>query len=155
MKKDIFIDNSIASKHFSNPIDDEFKKLIEWIQTYNSDEFNDAYLVISPFLIKEYVESNRNANSTTNIVRIIDDLTKQDRLIRYSKKEIEVCQKEIFTKKILKKLQSNSKDRNHIPAVLLSDRKIALTEDNNFIKDLNLFEGIIVDKRPENIPYSE
>jgi hypothetical protein len=155
MKKDIFIDNSIASKHFSNPIDDEFKKLIDWIQSYNQNEENDAYLVVSPFLLREYIESNRNAKSSTNIVRIIDDLTKQDRLTRFSKKEIEALQAQIFSKGMLKKLQSNAKDRNHIPAVLLSDRKMALTEDNNFTKDLNLFEGVIVDKRPENIPYSE
>jgi hypothetical protein len=155
MKKDIFIDNSIASTYFSNPIDEDFKNLILWLQTYNQDEENDAYLVITPYLQREYIESNRNANSQTNIVRIIDVLTKQDRLVRFDKKEIEVAQKEIFTKKVLKNLQSNAKDRNHIPAVLLSDRKMALSEDDNFIKDLMLFDDVIVDKRPENIPYSE
>lgn len=30
MKKDIFIDNNIASK-FSNPLDPEYKKLIKWL----------------------------------------------------------------------------------------------------------------------------
>ncbi len=155
MKKDIFIDNSIASKHFSNPIDDEYKKLIKWIQTCEKNEEKDAYLVITPFLIKEYIESNRNAKSMTNITLIIDTLTKEGRLINFSKKEIEVCQSKIYTKSMLKKLKSNAADRNHIPAVLMSDRKMALTEDNNFFEDLNLFEGVIIDKRPENIPYSE
>jgi hypothetical protein len=31
---------------------------------------------------------------------------------------------------------------------------MALTEDNNFLKDLCLFEGVTVEKRPENLPYS-
>ena len=154
MKKDIFIDNSIASKHFSNPIDDEFKKLIDWILSYNKDEENDAFLVITPFLLKEYNESNRNANSKTNITRIIDDLTKQDRLIRFSKKEIEAFKQDNFSKKTLKSLKtSETKDINHIPAVLMSDRKMALTEDNNFFDDLNSFKNVIVKKRPEELEY--
>ena len=153
MKKDIFIDNSIASKYFSNSIDEEFKKLIIWLQTCNRDEYNDAYLVITPFLLREYIESNRNANSETNIVNLINTLTKEDRLVRFDKKQIETCQKKFFVKKVLKRLQSNAKDRNHIPAVLLSDRKIALSEDNNFLSDLRLFSDVIAEKRPEEINY--
>ena len=157
MKKDIFIDNNIASQHFSNPIDEEYKKLIEWLQTWNKDEENDAYLVVSPFLLREYIESNRNANSRTNITLIIDTLTKQERLQHFNRKQIEDFQQKYYSKKVLKNLLSNAKDRNHIPAVLLSDRKMALSEDNNFLSDLKEFSDFetITAKRPENLNYKD
>lgn len=157
MKKDIFIDNNIASKYFSTPVDEEYKKLIEWLSTCNKDEQNDAYLVVSPFLLREYNESNRNARSETNILNIIIQLTKQDRLQPFSKKQIEAFQTKYFSNKILKKLLSNAQDRNHIPAVLLSDRKIALSEDNNFLSDLEEFKDFKVNtaKRPEVLNYKD
>jgi len=34
MKKDIFIDNNIA-KNFTNPLDGEYKKLVQWLMRYN------------------------------------------------------------------------------------------------------------------------
>jgi hypothetical protein len=155
MKKDIFIDNNIASRYFSNPTLDEYKKLIEWLMTHQKNEETDAYLVISRFLITEYYESNRNANSKTNIVNIIDLLTKQNRLIRFDKKQIEAFQQQHFTKKVVKRLQSNAKDRNHIPSVLMSDRKMALSEDIKFLHDLQQvpdFEAVTSDK-PEDLNY--
>ena len=156
MKKDIFIDNNIASKYFSTPVDEEYKNLIEWLSTFNKDEY-DAYLVISPFLLREYNESNRNARSETNILNIIIQLTKQDRLVNFNKKQIEAFQTKHFSNKILKKLLSNAQDRNHIPAVLLSDRKMALSEDNNFLSDLNEFSDFetFTSKRPESLNYKD
>ena len=55
----------------------------------------------------------------------------------------------------MKRLLSNNKDRNHIPAVLLSDRKMTLSEDDNFLHDLYEFSGFepITAKRPENLNY--
>lgn len=156
MKKDIFIDNNIASRYFSNPIDEEYKKLIDWLTTYNENEETDAYLVVSPFLLTEYNESNRYPNSRTNIVQIISDLTKQERLVRFSRKQIEGFQKKYHTPKVLRKLLTKeTKDINHIPAVLLSDRKMALSEDNNFLHDLNQITGFIAitAKRPEELDY--
>ena len=157
MKKDIFIDNNIASRYFSNPIDAEHSKLVDWLRTFNEDEDTDAYLLISPYLMREYHESNRNATSTTNIVQIISDLTKQERLVNFTKKEIEAFQNQYYSKKVMKRLLSNNKDRNHIPVVLLSDRKMALSEDDNFLHDLYEFSGFepVTAKRPENLNYKE
>ena len=156
MKKDIFIDNNIASRYFSNP-DAEHSKLVDWLRTFNEDEETDAYLLISPYLMREYHESNRNATSTTNIVQIIGDLTKQERLVNFTKKEIEAFQNQHYSKKVMKRLLSNNKDRNHIPVVLLSDRKMALSEDDNFLHDLYEFSGFepVTAKRPENLNYKE
>ena len=157
MKKDIFIDNNIASRYFSNPVDAEHSKLVDWLRTFNEDEDTDAYLLISPYLMREYHESNRNATSTTNIVQIIGDLTKQERLVNFTKKEIEAFQNQHYSKKVMKRLLSNNKDRNHIPVVLLSDRKMALSEDDNFLHDLYEFSGFepVTAKRPENLNYKD
>ncbi len=157
MKKDIFIDNNIASQYFSNPIDEEYKNLIEWLLTHNEIVDENAYLVVSPYLLREYHESNRNANSRTNIIKIVEELTKQERLILFSKKQIEGFQQKHYSNKILKRLLSNAKDRNHLPAVLLSDRKMALSEDSNFLSDLKEFSDfeIITAKRPENLNYKD
>ena len=157
MKKDIFIDNNIASRYFSNPIDAEHSKLVDWLRTFNEDEETDAYLLISPYLMREYHESNRYATSTTNIVQIISDLTKQERLVNFTKKEIEAFQNQHYSKKVMKRLLSNNKDHNHIPVVLLSDRKMALSEDDNFLHDLYEFSGFepVTAKRPENLNYKE
>ena len=157
MKKDIFIDNNITSKYFSTPTDEEYKKLIEWLATYNEDEQNDAYLVVSPHLIREYNESNRNARSETNILNLLIEFTKQGRLVNFTKKQIEDFQQKYYSKKVLKNLLSNAKDRNHISVVLLSDRKMALSEDNNFLSDLKEFSDFetITAKRPENLNYKD
>jgi predicted nucleic acid-binding protein len=157
MKKDIFIDNNIASQYFSNPTKEEYKDLVEWLLTRNRNEENDAYLVVSPYLLREYHESNRNANSRTNIIKIIEELTKQERLVLFSKKHIEGFQQKYFSNKVLKKLLSNAQDRNHIPVVLMSDRKMALSEDNNFIHDLNQIKEFtaIIAKRPEELAYKD
>ena len=157
MKKDIFIDNNIASQYFSNPTKEEYKELVEWLLTHNRNDENDAYLVVSPYLLREYHESNRNANSRTNIIKIIEELTKQERLVLFSKKNIEGFQQKYFSNKVLKKLLSNAQDRNHIPVVLMSDRKMALSEDNNFIHDLGQIKEFtsITAKRPEVLLYKD
>ena len=154
--KDIFIDNNIASRYLSNPTEEEYLNLIDWLDTSSDLKENDAHLVVSRHLITEYHESNRNPKSRTNIIWILDRMTKRNRINPISNSQIDTFQKQHFTKKILKRLLSNSKDRNHIPAVLLSDRKMTLSEDNNFLNDLYQFSGFnpITARRPENLNYS-
>lgn len=155
--KDIFIDNDVTTKHFSNPIDEDYKKLIDWLRTFNDDVENDAHLVLSNFLLREYHESNRNPNSQTNIISIIDEMIKNNRINRIGNKDIKDFQTRHFTKKNLSKLTSNAKDRNHIPAVLLSERKMALSEDRRFLNDLLQFPGfkpiVSFSPDPERLPY--
>jgi hypothetical protein len=160
MKKDIFIDTNIASK-FCNPQDNEYKKLIEWLlhfdenDTENVDSY--AHLVISRKLIGEYIRSNQNAITDTNIITIIDTLTRQNRLVRVQNDEIKNFRKKHFSKTTEKKLKCNHEDREHIPVVLLSHRKYAISYDDNFIDDVVNFPGfkVLAAKRPEHIPYSE
>ena len=60
-----------------------------------------------------------------------------------------------FTKTVKRQLRSNNEDRDYIPLVLLSDRKFALTLDDNFKFDLENFRGFRcrVEKKPEDLPY--
>jgi len=157
MKKDIFIDNNIA-KNFSNPMDKEYKKLIRWLKRYDPEDLpGNAYLVVSNKLLKEYGLTVSPVAGGTNIWVIIDILTRQGRLVRIGNADIKEFQRTHFTKKVLKSLRANKEDHDHIPVVLLSDRKYALSLDNNFIYDLVHFPGFRAraEKRPEDLPYGE
>lgn len=159
MKKDIFIDNNIASK-FSNPQDKEYIKLTKWLLNYekNGTSKNEdfAHLVVSKKLLGEYFRSSIGALSDTSIPLIINKLLSEGRLINISNQEIKDFKSIHFTKSIQKKLLSNSEDREHIPLVLLSERKFALSYDDNFIKDIKKFSGfkVTIEKRPEKLPYN-
>lgn len=155
MRKDIFIDNNIA-KNFSNPLDPEYKLLVSWLQENVPGENQAAHLVVSNKLLAEYHKSSRNATSSSSIPVIIDILTRQNRLIKISNEEIKNFRKEYFSKKVERELLSNEEDRNHIPVVLLSDRKFALTIDHNLTHDLLHFPGFhaTVEARPERLPYA-
>lgn len=158
MKHDIFIDNTVASK-FANPADEEYKKLIRWLMENHEinvgTEDDRAYLVVSKKLLAEYYRSNRDSAGATSIPMIIKKMTQEGRLVPFSNEQIKEFQKQHFTKAIEKKMQSNVEDRDHIPPVLMSDRKYALTYDNGLIHDLETFPGymVLVRKRPEEIPY--
>jgi len=159
LKKDIFIDNNIA-KNFCNPIDPEYKQLIKWLRKFNADsEINNAYLVVSNKLLMEYIATSGNSPSSNSIVAIIDDLTKQGRLIKISNNQIKDFQQKYFTRKLKRQLAEIriKKDEDHVPVVLLSDRKYVLTLDENFTKVLVSFPGftVTVGKKPTDIPYSK
>lgn len=158
MKHDIFIDNNIASK-FANPADPEYKALIRWLMENHvieeGKEDDRAYLMVSKKLISEYSRSCRNALSVTSIPMIIDKLTKEGRLVCVTNPEINDFKTKYFTKTVEKKLRSNEEDRNHIPIVMLSDRRYVLTYDEDFTYDLEHFPGftVKVKSRPEDLEY--
>lgn len=160
MKKDIFIDNNIASK-FSNPQDKEYIKLTKWLLDYNSTDIanknNYAHLVVSKKLLGEYFRSNQNAQGSASIPVIIAQLQKEGRLTIITNDEIKTFQFTYYTKTAVRKFKSNNEDREHIPLVLLSERKFALSYDDNFIHDLKNFKGfeVTVEKRPENLKYAD
>lgn len=153
--KDLFIDNSCVVQNFANPADAEYKQLIQWLLRHEENSPDNAYLVVSKKLLGEYIASSGGARSAENIVNIIDFLTKKGRLNSISNKDIKEFMRKKFTKKVEKKLRSNRKDHPHIAAVLLSERKMALTEDEGLWEDLLNFPGydVLVDNRPENLPY--
>lgn len=160
MKKDIFIDNNIASK-FSNPQDPEYIKLTQWLMFFDSkDEENKdnyAHLVVSQKLLVEYFKSAKNATSTSSIPVIIDKLTREGRLVKFSNDEINDFKQTYFSKKVIKNFKSNHQDWELLPVIFLSDRKFALSYDEKFATDILEFPKFTatVAKRPENLPYNE
>lgn len=158
MKRDIFIDNNIASR-FSRPADPEYKKLIKWLMNNRDieedDEDDRAYLVVSKKLLAEYYRSCRDASGTTSIPMIVAKLTKEGRLVYITNQMIKDFKNTHFTNAVVRNLKSNNEDREHIPVVLLSERKFALTYDTNFTHDLEHFPGftVTVKSRPEDIDY--
>lgn len=158
MKKDIFIDTNIVSK-FTNPQDKEYIKLTKWLLNYdlsdNSKKDDFAHLVVSKKLLGEYLRSSIGTFSDTSIPIIINKLLSEGRLINITNQEIKDFKQIHYTKLIEKKLLSNNEDREHIPLVLLSERKFALSYDDNFIKDIRIFPKfkVTAEKRPEKIPY--
>jgi hypothetical protein len=158
--KDIFIDNNIA-KNFGNPMDEEYKKLINWLKNFDEEKDpnreNCAFLVLSQKLYKEYIDSTRDSAEMDGIQGIVNLLTEQDRINRISSKQIKEFQDDYFTKKLDKDLGLNrlGKDRDHIPAVLLSQRKFAIAIDKKFRYALLNFPKFkaTVKSRPEELDY--
>jgi hypothetical protein len=156
MIKDIFIDNNIT-KNFINPMDEEYKKLIQWLNTDNRNNHQEnAHLVISKKLLGEYFATASHSESPNNIAAIIDRMTREGRIVSISPNQIKTFKRKYYSKRILRLLKCNAKDRDHIPAVLLSYRKMALSLDINFLNDLFIFSGfsVIAGRRPQDIPYN-
>lgn len=153
--KDIFIDNDCASKHFASPVDPHYKELIIWLSTYKTNSEENAFLVVSNKLIREYHSSCRGAISPSSMPVLLDKLTREGRLIKYSNKEIDGFMTKVFSKKVCKKLRSNKNDWPHISIVLMSNRNMALSEDEKLLYDLINFAKykVIASRRPEQIPY--
>jgi len=158
MKRDIFIDTNVANK-FANPQDIEYLRLTKWLLKFNSDDVENkeqyAHLVVSRKLLMEYYRSSLGAASSTAIPIIINKLQQQGRLVLISNQQIKEFKQKYYTKATERGFRCNSEDREHIPVVLLSDRKYALSYDENLIHDLETFPGftVLVKKRPEEIPY--
>jgi hypothetical protein len=155
MLKDIFIDNSIA-KNFSNPLDPSYKHLVTWLMQYQPTKVKDnAHLVWSNKLLREYHATAASARSDTNIVTIVNTLTRQGRFIKISNQQIKEFKREYFKKYIVRRFRCNAEDRDHIPTILLSYRKYALIRDQKFIYDVNNFPGFTARAAdcPEDLPY--
>lgn len=160
--KDIFIDNNVA-KNFATPIDPHYKKLIEWINEFDENivkkdpkkKLDFAHLVVSQKLLVEYTKSARNCSKLNVITAIIGRLTIEGRIVKKSKEEIEEFMNKHFTKSRVKSLLSNVEDYIHIVCVLLSNRKLCLTYDENLTKDLIWFpqHSVTVSERPEKLNY--
>lgn len=139
--KDIFIDTNIA-KNFTNPLDPEYKKLIQWLK-------EEGVWIINQKLLVEYGRTNQN------IAVLINELSKKGRLRKFEKTELEAIK---FTKTFEKKLHSNGEDWVHLKTIWLSVRKIGIIIDEGLRKDVNQSprqDGVqpTAVSRPEQIDY--
>ena len=158
--KDIFIDTNIA-KNFTNPSDNEYRKLIRWLKEYDEDDIENkdtyAHLVHSQKLMNEYIDSSREADSQTCIYALVNLMMTQGRIVPITNKDIKDFKRKHFTKKVEGDLRCNKKDRDHIPAIMLSHRKYVLAIDKNFLHDIINFPRFKVTaaSRPSDLPYQD
>ncbi len=137
--KDIFIDNEVAIL-FANTKDEHLLCLIKWLLHKDEENpENNAFLAISNSLRTEYLRSNKDSKKEFSISTIFYTLQQQGRLNGKNNYDIAAFQRTYFSKKIWKNLKSkrqNSDDTSHIALIFLSERRLALIEDNNFIHDV-------------------
>jgi hypothetical protein len=160
--KDIFIDNNVA-KNFASPVDENYKKLIAWINDFDPKRVKDdptkildyAHLVVSQKLLVEYVSSSRDCSKPNAMPVLVNKLLREGRLQKKSKSDISEFKLMNFKKSVSGSLLSNTEDHCHIVTVLLSNRKMCLTYDENLTHDLKTFPGfeVLVEKRPERLNY--
>src|SRR5262245_33986959 len=125
LRKDLLVDNTVA-KSFCAPPDNEHRTFVSWL-------FNEGVLVVTQRLLLEYVATAGNSRSGTSMPAIIDNLTRDGRLKKFTKQELESFR---FPTRIKNRLRSNREDHDNIKAVLMSVRKFALTHDVAFTCDL-------------------
>jgi hypothetical protein len=166
MIKDIFIDAQIANK-FASTTDKSFKELIDWLLSNNEeDRTQNAYLIVSNYLRKEYLGGNQNTQNQFSISNIYAKLMAQDRIITKTNKEIDEFMKKWFSKSIwgcgMNCKKGGSDDPKHIALILLSERRIAIIDDHDFITDLINFplrgikgRTVKASRSPEGFDYKE
>jgi len=142
LKTDLFVDTNVA-KNFKNPLDPEYKKLLQWLRTIGC-------WVVSKKLLVEYGRSNQN------IAVLTDLLQRQGRLKVIDN---ESHNKLIFTKLTERRLTCNAEDRWHLKTILLSHRKMAIVIDVALRNDINnhpILDGVKPQAvaRPEEIDYA-
>jgi hypothetical protein len=157
MKKDIFIDNNIACL-FASTTNQHCIELIVWLLNNDMENpENNGYLMISDELRKEYFRSNSGCDKKFSIIMVYFQLQKDGRLHGKSKEELAAFKRTNMPKKCWNKLNSKESDREHIPLVFLSDRKLVLSNDTEFLNDLINFPKFGKDVRysrtPEGLEY--
>jgi len=164
MKKDIFIDADVANK-FASTKDEHLLELINWLL----ESKNQSFLMMSDYLRNDCFKGNNHCSKEFSICTIYFQLQKDDRLNVKTKKEIKLFQQKFFNKKVWDKLKcttnkkgDKSNDPEHIALILLSDRRIALTEDENLLNGILDFpmKGIggikaTVAKKPQELNYKK
>ena len=145
-RPDLFVDSNL-SRHFAKPVRAEYRELIQWLD-------GEGHLVVCGSLISEYFTAVRGATAPTTLAVIVGRLQRVGRLRRISKGELTAFR---FPKRVERRLQSNRADHDFIKLVLLSDRKLGLSEDRKFAHDVNSFPGhdARVAAAPSEIDYRE
>ena len=144
VKPDLFVDSNLSG-HFAKPVKPEYRELIRWLN-------DEGWLVVCKSLIKEYHAAVRGARSQTTLVAVVNRLQRDGRLRRFSKNELQAFR---IPPRVQHSLRSNQADHDFIKVVLLSDRKLGLSKDQNLVRDINDFPGhqAHVARTPSEINY--
>lgn len=143
MKPDLFVDSNVSG-HFARPVRPDYKALVKWL-------CDEGCLVVCSSLIQEYGAAVRGSSSPTTLVAIVDRLQRDGRLRRFSKKKLQAFP---LRKHAPRRLRSNRADHDFIKVVLLSDRKLALSEDKKLTQDINSC-GARCGSTPSEIAYRD
>jgi hypothetical protein len=145
VSNDVLVDNSVA-KNFCNPLDPHYKTFISWL-------FREGVLVVTQRLIAEYHSTMAASPSETSIVAVMNRLLIVGRLMRCRKNQLNGFR---FPARVARRLRSNKREHDTIRAVMLSDRKFALTLDGGLQYDINSYPGFAAraEKRPQDLPYA-
>ena len=141
---DLFVDAD-RSGSFCRPVDPAYRKLIAWLRS-------DGQLVVCQSLIREYHDAVRGSTAPTTLVALLEHLQRHGRLKRFGKSALNAFR---ITKHIENRLQSEMKDRDHVKIVLLSDRKLGISGDVDFRRDVNNYPGYsaVVRQHPSEVQY--
>ena len=127
---DLFVDSNL-SQFFCRPIDQAYKRLITWLCT-------EGRLVVCQTLVAEYHDAVRGSDRATALVVIVDRLQRDGRLRFFKKGEMQAFRIKANRRK---RLRSNRRDHDYLKIVLLSDRKIGLSDDKDLRYDINNYPG--------------
>ena len=144
VKPDLFVDSNLSG-HFAKPVKAEYHELIQWLM-------KEGCLVVCQSLVREYVTAVRGADSDTMLPVIVNRLQRDGRLRRFSKHELQAFR---IPPSVQRRLRSNRADHDLIKIVLLSDRKLGLSKDQNLARDINTLPGhqARVARTPSEINY--
>ena len=117
--KDIFLDTNLAH-NLCNPMSNEYIEFTNWL-------VKEGALVLTNTLLSEY------GHNQTLLV-LINKLIIEGRTNKISTQDLKRLK---FPKRIERKLTCCSKDRIHIKSIVLSNRKIGISDDAEFRKSVN------------------
>ena len=143
-RPDLFVDANLSG-HFARPVKPEYCQLIRWLR-------EEGWLVVCQSLTVEYHKAVIGSTSPTTLVAIVEKLQRDGRLRRFSKNDLGNFRIPTSAKR---RLRSNRADHDFIKVVLLSDRKLGLSEDRDLAHDINTFPGhhAHVARAPSKIGY--
>lgn len=143
-RPDLFVDANLSG-HFARPVSPEYCRLIQWLR-------EEGWLVVCRSLTVEYHKAVRGSTSPTTLVAIVEKLQRNGRLRSFSKSELRAFHIPTSAKR---RLRSNRADHDFIKVILLSDRKLGLSEDRDLAHDINTFPGhhAHVARAPSEIAY--
>ena len=127
---DLFVDSNL-SQYFCRPIDQAYRRLITWLCT-------EGQLVVCQTLVGEYHDAVRGSDQATALVVLVDRLQKEGRLKFYKRSEVQAFRIKDSRRK---RLRSNRRDHDYLKIVLLSDRKLGLSDDKKLRYDINNYPG--------------
>lgn len=135
---DIVVDTSVM-RLFGRAKDQEFRDFFRWLK-------EDGTLTVSQYLLNEYYRVGSN-----DIWSFLNDLItfNRKRYNRIDRGRIDSIDDKHF------RYRCNTKDRVHVKLVMVSFRRLALSQDRRFVYDVNNFPGYqaIAARKPNDLPY--